>query len=110
MDELYNYEYSQQYSSAEGIVDYKNAVDIQQFLTSVASSMVEDLHLTIVLDAGRAMEYLVEALRDRGVETYGIDISEYAISQMCGKTIWLEHGESKMLSAAQEVCDAYAEE
>jgi SAM-dependent methyltransferase len=34
-----------------------------------------------VLDAGCAMGLLVEALVDRGVDAYGIDISEYAISQ-----------------------------
>jgi GT2 family glycosyltransferase len=35
-----------------------------------------------VLDAGCAKGFLVECLRDRGVEAYGIDISEYAISEV----------------------------
>jgi hypothetical protein len=35
-----------------------------------------------VLDAGCAMGFLVEALRARGVEAWGIDISEYAIGQV----------------------------
>jgi SAM-dependent methyltransferase len=35
-----------------------------------------------VLDAGCAKGFLVEALRDRGIEAFGIDLSEYAISEV----------------------------
>jgi GT2 family glycosyltransferase/predicted nucleic acid-binding Zn-ribbon protein len=35
-----------------------------------------------VLDVGCAKGFLVEALRDRGVEAFGIDISEYAIGEV----------------------------
>jgi SAM-dependent methyltransferase len=35
-----------------------------------------------VLDAGCAKGFLVEALRDRGVEAYGVDISDYALGQV----------------------------
>ena len=35
-----------------------------------------------VLDAGCAKGFLVEALRDRGIEAFGVDISEYAISEV----------------------------
>lgn len=35
-----------------------------------------------VLDAGCAMGFLVEALRNRGVKAWGVDISEYAISNV----------------------------
>jgi len=35
-----------------------------------------------VLDAGCAIGFLVEALRERGVDARGFDISEYAISQV----------------------------
>ncbi len=49
-------------------------------------SMAEYIDLTIkpktVLDAGCAKGFLVEALRDRGIEAFGIDISEYAISEV----------------------------
>ncbi len=34
------------------------------------------------LDAGCAMGFLVEALRDRGVEAYGVDVSEYALQNV----------------------------
>jgi hypothetical protein len=33
-----------------------------------------------VLDAGCAMGFLVEALRDRGVDAFGVDLSSYAIA------------------------------
>jgi cyclopropane fatty-acyl-phospholipid synthase-like methyltransferase len=35
-----------------------------------------------VLDAGCAMGLLVEALRNRGIEAYGVDLSSYAIGQI----------------------------
>ena len=52
-----------------------------KFFARVADGIVRDLHPSSVLDAGCAMGFLVEALRERGVEAWGIDISEYAISQ-----------------------------
>jgi SAM-dependent methyltransferase len=38
-------------------------------------------HPSSVLDAGCAFGMLVECLRDLGVDAYGVDISEYALSQ-----------------------------
>jgi hypothetical protein len=52
------------------------------FFGSIADHIVTDIKPRTVLDAGCAMGMLVEALRDRGVEAYGIDISDYAISQV----------------------------
>jgi SAM-dependent methyltransferase len=52
------------------------------FFEKVADSIVREFHPASVLDAGCAMGFLVEALRKRGVEAYGIDISEYAISKV----------------------------
>lgn len=46
-----------------------------------ADNIVRDFHPQTVLDAGCAMGFLVEALRDRGVQAEGIDVSEYALSQ-----------------------------
>ncbi len=31
------------------------------------------------------------------------------IREMCSRVLWIEHGEMRMLGAAQEVCDAYAD-
>jgi SAM-dependent methyltransferase len=52
------------------------------FFGEVADGIVRDLHPSSALDAGCAMGFLVEALRKRGVDAAGVDISEYAISQV----------------------------
>lgn len=52
------------------------------FFGEVADAIIRDFHPTSVLDAGCAMGFLVEALVARGVDAYGIDVSEYAISQV----------------------------
>jgi SAM-dependent methyltransferase len=53
-----------------------------KFFGEVADNIVRDFHPTTTLDAGCAMGFLVEALRERGVDASGIDVSEYAISQV----------------------------
>jgi SAM-dependent methyltransferase len=52
------------------------------FFGGVADQIVREFHPTSALDAGCAMGFLVEELRKRGVDAYGIDVSEYAISQV----------------------------
>jgi glycosyltransferase involved in cell wall biosynthesis len=54
-------------------------VDLFNF---VASSIVDSLGPDTVLDVGCATGMLVEALRDRGVDAHGIDVSEWAIAQV----------------------------
>lgn len=54
----------------------------EEVFGKIADRIVRELQPNTVLDAGCAFGYLVEALRDRGVDAYGIDISEYAISQV----------------------------
>ncbi|MBI3798886.1 MAG: class I SAM-dependent methyltransferase [Deltaproteobacteria bacterium] len=53
-----------------------------QFFATIADRVVSDIRPCTVLDAGCAMGFLVEALRDRGVNAVGVDISEYAIQQV----------------------------
>ncbi len=53
-----------------------------KFFGEVADGIIRDLHPTSVFDAGCAMGFLVEELHKRGVEAWGADISEYAISQV----------------------------
>lgn len=53
-----------------------------EFFDGVAAGIVRDLHPVTSLDAGCAMGFLVETLAKRGVDAYGIDVSEYAISQV----------------------------
>jgi SAM-dependent methyltransferase len=50
-----------------------------QFFGTVADAIVTQLAPTTVLDAGCAKGFLVAALRERGVEAYGFDLSEHAI-------------------------------
>ena len=49
------------------------------FFDQIAGRLVSDIQPASVLDAGCAMGFLVEMLRKRGVEAYGVDISDYAI-------------------------------
>ena len=52
------------------------------FFSGIAEQIISSLAPKRVLDAGCAMGFLVEALRDRGVEAHGLDVSEYAISRV----------------------------
>ena len=79
MSEIYNEEY---YHSGCGPIPYEEPEHWNEFFGIIADRIVSDLHPKTVLDAGCAMGYLVAALRDRGVEAYGLDISEYAISMV----------------------------
>jgi 2-polyprenyl-3-methyl-5-hydroxy-6-metoxy-1,4-benzoquinol methylase len=53
-----------------------------EFFADVADQVIERLHPTSVLDAGCAWGFLVEALRKRGVDAWGVDVSEYAIAHV----------------------------
>jgi SAM-dependent methyltransferase len=48
----------------------------------IADHIKQDVEPTSVLDAGCAMGFLVECLRNRGIEAFGVDISEYAIQRV----------------------------
>lgn len=82
MSEIYNREYYQHYDVGIDKVDYQDSIYTRKFLTDIAKRIAEDIHPSTVLDAGCAMGHLVAALRDLGIEAYGIDISEYAISRI----------------------------
>jgi len=58
----------------------RNAVWLQ-FFGGIAQKIVETIGPRTALDAGCAMGFLVEGLRERGVDAFGVDISEYAIGQ-----------------------------
>lgn len=48
----------------------------------IADAIVREIEPQTVLDVGCAIGLLVETLRQRGVEAYGVDVSEYAIEQV----------------------------
>src|SRR5512133_3821012 len=52
------------------------------FFYSVADNITNNIQPASVLDAGCAWGFLVEGLRRRGVQAFGIDISEYAIQNV----------------------------
>jgi SAM-dependent methyltransferase len=58
---------------------YERSDDLLAFFDRIAGRIVEDIQPESVLDAGCAMGFLVESLRKRGVQAYGVDISEYAV-------------------------------
>lgn len=82
MSEIYNAEYYKEYDVGCEKVDYSDSEYTKGFLTQIAQKIADDLHPRTVLDAGCAMGHLVAALRDLGVEAYGVDISKYAISKV----------------------------
>ena len=61
---------------------YKKDEVWMAFFARIADNIVKKLNPKRVLDAGCAMGFLVEALRQRGVNAYGCDISSYAISKV----------------------------
>lgn len=77
-----NVEYGQYYFRHDCGIPYERNEHWLGFFGAMADAIVRDLGPTTVLDAGCAMGFLVEALRERGVEAWGIDVSEHAISQV----------------------------
>ncbi len=52
------------------------------FFAVVADRVIKYLRPKTALDIGCAKGFLVESLRDRGVEAFGVDLSEYAIGEV----------------------------
>lgn len=83
MNRIYNAEYyeSEHHAFVKGNgVSYSERERMYPFFEQIAEKIIKNYAPKTVLDVGCAYGYLVEALRCRGVEAYGIDISEYAIS------------------------------
>ncbi len=52
------------------------------FFQTIADRIIEDIQPNSVLDAGCAKGFLVEGFRKRGVEAWGVDISEFAVASV----------------------------
>src|SRR5262245_13552849 len=52
------------------------------FFGAIAERILADFKPRFILDAGCALGFLVQALRQRGAEAFGIDISQFAIGQV----------------------------
>ncbi len=80
LTELYSADYYHEY---DGGVPYSRAEPQWiRFFGEVADNIVAKIGPGTMLDAGCAIGLLVEALRDRGVDAHGIDISAWAIDQV----------------------------
>jgi GT2 family glycosyltransferase len=78
MAELYNAYY---YEHDCGLPYERNEHWLQQF-ANIADEIVRGIRPTTVMDAGCAMGFLVEMLREHRVEAFGRDISAYAIEHV----------------------------
>jgi len=63
-------------------VPYQRDDRWMRFFGEIADQIVSGIQPRRVLDAGCAMGLLVEALRVRGVDAYGVDLSSYAIANV----------------------------
>ena len=52
------------------------------FFNGIASRIASDINPSTVLDAGCAFGFLVESLRECGIQAFGVDISPYAIQNV----------------------------
>ena len=75
-------EYGRYYYTHDCGVPYERNEHWLGFFGTIADRIVTDLAPTSTLDAGCAWGFLVEALVARGVDAWGVDVSEYAIAQV----------------------------
>jgi hypothetical protein len=69
----YDEHYYKNYLSDSGL-PYERADLWLNFFAHIADKIIEHIQPHTVLDVGCAKGFLVEALRDRGVEAFGLDI------------------------------------
>ena len=81
MNNVYNSYFFNEFYQENGGGNYTDSKFWTPFFEMIAERIVDIFNPKKVLDAGCACGYLVAALRDKGVEAYGIDISDYAIEK-----------------------------
>lgn len=77
--QYYNQEY---YNDCLGDMPYAHGYGWEKIFSTYADRIKKEIAPARTLDVGCAIGFMVEALHDKGIEAYGIDISEYAISQV----------------------------
>jgi GT2 family glycosyltransferase/SAM-dependent methyltransferase len=83
LEDEYGSSYYESSCSLTGMTAYtRDEPEWALFFGNIAQHIVNDLRPRRVLDAGCAIGFLVEELRNRGVDAFGFDISSYAISQV----------------------------
>jgi len=79
-DELYDKAY---YETHLGEISYdRDQPAIMEHFHTAAAAIVDRYRPKRVLDVGCAKGFLVEKLRDRGVDAFGVDASSYALSEV----------------------------
>jgi len=81
MSNIYNSYFFNEFYQENGGGNYTDSKFWTPFFEMIAERIVDIFNPKKVLDTGCACGYLVAALRDKGVEAYGIDISDYAIEK-----------------------------
>ena len=81
MSNVYNSYFFNEFYQENGGGNYTDSKLWTPFFEMIAERIMNIFNPKKVLDAGCACGYLVAALRDKGVEAYGIDISDYAIEK-----------------------------
>jgi len=79
-DPIYDQGYYQNYYG--GIPYNRDEPHWIRFFGGIAERIIQHVHPKSAFDLGCAKGFLVGALRDRGVDAYGADVSKYAISQV----------------------------
>lgn len=82
MCELYDQKYFEHYNFNSNVVNYITSNEIQEYFNKLAKKIVDEFNPKTVLDCGCATGHLVLALRRLGVEAFGLDISEYVLSNV----------------------------
>ncbi len=79
---VYNKDYYDHYGSTAGVPYDRDQPVWQKHFHTFAKTLIERYKPRTMLDVGCAKGFLVEQLRDQGVEAFGVDVSPYAISQV----------------------------
>ncbi len=63
--------------------DIWGTVHRHDYCEFLAQQLINQYHPKSVLDIGTGCGYLVKVLRDRGIEAWGLEVSDYAIANSC---------------------------
>lgn len=80
MEKGYEEDYYNNYDIGDKTVRYLESPELRGFLASVARDLTAHFHPKTVLDAGCAMGVLVSEFVKQGVDAFGLDLSEYAVT------------------------------
>ena len=85
--EDYNLEYDKEYYDVDCDRGHNTKYEISNpqwfsYFDTLSDQIIEQYNPRKVIDVGCAKGFLVSLLRDKGIEAFGIEVSEYAISEV----------------------------